>query len=61
MRSSVLEEIKHLNSKQRRNTLSRYADAVDDKDDILDSYRRIETCFRRLQVSELKALVWCEG
>jgi hypothetical protein len=57
MCSAVLEEIRHLTAKQNRRTLSRYADALDDKDDILDSYRRIEACFRRLQVSILKALV----
>jgi hypothetical protein len=51
MCSAVQEEICQLNAKQKRPTLSRYASAENDRDDILESYRRIETHLRQLHVS----------
>jgi hypothetical protein len=58
MRSAVQEEVYRLNAKQKRPALSRYAKAADDRDDILECYRRIETHFRQLQVSIWQTLRW---
>jgi hypothetical protein len=56
LRSAVQEEISQLNTKQKRNGLSRYVDAVNDKDDILECYRRIGIHFRQLHVSRQRLL-----
>jgi hypothetical protein len=54
MHSAVQTEVSHLNAKQKRGGPSRLVAAANDKDDIFECYRRIESHFRQLQVSAYK-------
>jgi hypothetical protein len=49
--SGLQEQISHVNEQQKRRGLKRYIETVQDVEDIIRCYRRIETLFRQLQVS----------
>ena len=46
----IENEIEQVEQKQQRNTLERYAEAMDDADDLLECYRRIQRLLERLAV-----------
>jgi hypothetical protein len=48
---SIEVEVKHLNERQARGKGRRIIEAMEDKDDVIKRYRRIESLFRQLQVS----------
>jgi hypothetical protein len=47
----IEKEIERVEQKQHRNTVERYAEAMDDADDLLACYRRIQKLLERLAVS----------
>jgi hypothetical protein len=49
--SAVKEEVSQLSVKQKRSGLSRYVEAVNYKDEVLECYRRVDAHIRQLHVS----------
>jgi DNA-binding Lrp family transcriptional regulator len=46
----IKKEIELVNKKEQRNTVERFAEAVEDEDEVLECYRRIQRLLERLVV-----------
>jgi hypothetical protein len=51
MERGLGKEIERIQQKEQRNTIERYAEAMQDADELLESYRRIQRLLAQLAVN----------
>jgi hypothetical protein len=51
VRSAIEEQVDHIQCQQKRSEERQLVSALEDEEDIIGCYRRIEALFRQLQVS----------
>jgi hypothetical protein len=51
VRSAIEEQVDHIQHQQKRSEERRLVSALEDEEDIIQCYRRIEVLFHQLQVS----------